>query len=315
MKILVVGAGAVGQVYARHLAAAGHDITFFVKPAHVPGLEDGLPLHRLGFFGSRSETWRDYRLITALAEVTATAWDQIWLCIASDALRSPLARDVLTRSGSATVVCLQPGPEDGDLVREQVVDPDQVVQGLITFISYQSPLPGRPGPQGMAYFLSPFAPGLFGGEDVRTTGVVQALKNGGMPARHVDDLDEAAGASEGVLIPLIAALEQNDWRLGGFSRSAVFQLGRAASLEAIDVLAATRGAGATMERLLISRPASAALLFIAPKVLPLELEPYLKYHFSKVGVQTRQMLDSYIRLGEEQALPVGNLRQLLDGLS
>jgi 2-dehydropantoate 2-reductase len=315
LRILIVGAGAVGQVYARHLAAAGHDITFFVKPAHVAGLANGLPLHRLGHFRMRSETWRDYRVISALADETATAWDQVWLCVASDALRSPLASDVLARVGRATVVCLQPGPEDGDRVKAQVADPDQVVQGLITFISYQSPLPGRPGPDGMAYYLPAVAPGLFGGEAVRTTAVVQALKKGGMAARRVDDLDQAAGGSEGVLIPLIAALEQHDWRLSGLSRSTAFARGRAAAREAVQVLAASRNAPVRMEKLLLSKPASALLLFLAPKVLPLELEPYLKYHFSKVGVQTRQMLDSYIRIGDEQELPVGNLRQLLDGLS
>jgi 2-dehydropantoate 2-reductase len=200
-------------------------------------------------------------------------------------------------------------------VKAQVADPDQVVQGLITFISYQSPLPGRPGPDGMAYYLPAVAPGLFGGEAVRTTAVVQALKKGGMAARRVDDLDQAAGGSEGVLIPLIAALEQHDWRLSGLSRSTAFARGRAAAREAVQVLAASRNAPVRMEKLLLSKPASALLLFLAPKVLPLELEPYLQYHFSKVGVQTRQMLDSYIRIGDEQELPVGNLRQLLDGLS
>lgn len=49
MNILVGGAGAVGQVYGRHLARAGHAITFFAKPAHRAALEEGMPLHRLGW--------------------------------------------------------------------------------------------------------------------------------------------------------------------------------------------------------------------------------------------------------------------------
>lgn len=314
MQILIVGAGAVGQVYARHLAAAGHSITFFAKPRYVDELADGLALHRLLHFRTHSEVWRDYQVISTVAEIAARPWDQIWLCIASDALRSPLATEVLAQSGAATVVCLQPGPEDGDRISAQLANPAQMVQGLITFISYQSPLPGRSGPWGMAYYLSALAPGLFSGETARVQAVVQALKQGGMAARAVRDLDEVAGGSEGFLIPLIAGLEQNGWKLAGFAGSPAFARARAAALEALAILAAARGASVGPQRLLLSRPATSALLFLAPKILPLALEPYLEYHFSKVGLQTRQMLESYIAMGRRQSLPVDRLQELRDGL-
>jgi 2-dehydropantoate 2-reductase len=315
MNILVVGAGAVGQVYARHLAAAGHTVTFFVKPAHAPALASGLALHRLGHFRRHSETWRDYRLITSTAEIAAQAWDQVWLCMAADALRSPLTTAVLAAVGAATVVCLQPGPESADSVRAQLADPAQLVQGLITFISYQSPLPGQPEPQGMAYFLSALAPGLFSGEAAQVEAVVQALRAGGMAARPVKNLDAAASGGEGLLIPLIAALEQNGWRLRGFAGSDAFARGREAAREALAILAADRGARVAPQRLLLRSAASRALLFLAPKVLPLALEPYLRQHFSKVGAQTRLMLEGYIALGERHALPVGHLRELRSRLA
>lgn len=35
MKVLVVGAGAVGQVVAHHLAAGGAEVEFYVKPAYA----------------------------------------------------------------------------------------------------------------------------------------------------------------------------------------------------------------------------------------------------------------------------------------
>lgn len=315
MNILIVGAGAVGQVYARHLAAAGHSITFFAKPVHAAALQDGLALHRLGWLRQHSEVWRGYQIVSDVAQVAGQAWDQVWLCMAADALHSALTQDVLGAVGNAAVVCLQPGPESADLVRAALRDPAQLVQGLITFISYQSPLPGRTGPQGMAYFSSALAPALFSGEQVHVTAVVDALRQGGMAARRVKDLDRAAGAGEGLLIPLVAALEQAGWRLRGFIGSAAFERGRAAALETLAVLAATRGARTGLERLLLSRPGSRLLLTLAPKLLPLALEPYLEYHFSKVGQQTRQMLDSYIALGEGQRLPVARLRELRSRLS
>lgn len=315
MKILVVGAGAVGQVYARHLAAAGHAITFFVKPSHRAAVAGGMPLHRLRHFHTQSEIWRDYELISSLEAVAAQSWDQVWLCVASDALRSTLSRDLLAQLGGATVVCLQPGPEDVALVRGQLSDPAQLLQGLITFISYQSPLPGRSGPQGMAYYLPPLAPGIFSGEKSRVDAVVQALKKGGMAARAVVDVAKAAGGGDGLLIPLIAALEQNGWRLKGFAGTPAFVRGREAAAEALSILERAHGARVAPTRLILQPLASRALLALAPRVLPLELEPYLHYHFSKVGVQTRQMLESYIALGERLQLPVIHLQELRSRLS
>lgn len=310
MHILIVGAGAVGQVYARHLAAAGHAVTFFVKPAHAAALAQGLHLHRLGYLRRRSETWQGYEVITSVEAVAARPWDQIWLCVAADALTAPLTQAVLAAAGAATVVCLQPGPESAGQVRAALADPAQMVQGLITFISYQSPLPGQPGPQGMAYFLSPLAPGLFSGEPARTATVVRALRQGGMAARRVRHLDEATSGSEGLLIPLVAALEVNGWRLGNFAGSPAFALGRAAARETLELLAADRGARIMAQKLLLTPPASRALLFLAPRLLPLALEPYLHFHFAKVGRQTRLMLDGYIAIGERQGLPVAHLREL-----
>lgn len=310
MNILIVGAGAVGQVYGRHLAKAGHAITFFVKPAHRAGLQQGLPLHRLGWLRLQSETWRGYELLDAVADVAARDWDQVWLCVAADALAAPLTREVVAATGAATVVCLQPGPDSAGRVRGWLADPARLVQGLITFISYQSPLPGQPGPQGMAYFLSALAPGLFAGESARVEPVLQALRQGGMAARRVADYDQAAGGSDSLLIPLIAALELNGWRLDSMAGSEALALGRQAAGEALDALAAERGARVGAQKLLLHTPALRALLVLAPRVLPLALGPYLEYHFSKVGRQTREMLESYIAVGVRQGLPVVGLQEL-----
>lgn len=315
MKILIVGAGAVGQVYARHLAAAGHAISFFVKPQYAAALADGMALHRLRHFRTQSEVWRDYALVSTLEAVASQSWDQIWLCMASDALRSTLTRELLAQVGDATVVCLQPGPDDVEQVRNQLPQSAQLVQGLITFISYQSPLPGRSGPEGMAYYLPPMAPGIFSGEKSRVDALVQALKKGGMAARVVGDVAKSAGGGDGLLIPLIAALEQNDWRLTGFASTTAFVRGREAAAEALSILERAHGAQVAPTRLVLQPLASRALLALAPRLLPLELEPYLHYHFSKVGVQTRQMLESYIALGERLQLPVIHLQELRHRLS
>lgn len=51
MRILVVGAGAVGGFFGGHLAAAGRDVTFLVRERRAAELRDGLLIHGDGATG------------------------------------------------------------------------------------------------------------------------------------------------------------------------------------------------------------------------------------------------------------------------
>jgi 2-dehydropantoate 2-reductase len=310
MNILIVGAGAVGQVYGWHLHEAGHEVVFFVKEKYRAEVASGLALHRLGYGSTRRQDWPQVTAISDVADVAARRWDQVWLTLASDALRGELAAQVLAAVGDATVVCLQPDLEDGAYVRTKLRSPAQLVQGLITFISYQSPLPGQPGPAGIAYYLPPLAPGLFAGEPARVQAVVRALQAGGLAARVVPDFAQAAAAAPALLQPLIAALELNGWKLGTLPGNEALTLGLAAAREALAVAEREAGAGTLALRQLL-RPALWRLIVpLSRKLLPLDLETYLHYHFSKVGVQTRLMLDTYIRVGQRHGLAVAALQRL-----
>ena len=44
-RVLLVGAGAVGQVFAKHLQAAGCEVGFLVKEAHAAEARAGFTLH------------------------------------------------------------------------------------------------------------------------------------------------------------------------------------------------------------------------------------------------------------------------------
>jgi 2-dehydropantoate 2-reductase len=308
MKILIAGAGAVGQVYGWHLHQAGHDVAFFVKAKYQNEVGAGLTLHRLG--RDTRQDWPAVRAISDLDLVAGTQWDQIWLTFASDALRGDLATALLRVIGDATVVCLQPDMEDGDYVRAHVPSPNQVVQGLITFISYQSPLPGHAGPEGIAYYLPPLAPGLFSGEAARVGAVVRALKAGGLAAKVVPDLAKTAGGAPALLQPIIAGLEASGWRIDAMMGGANLPLGLAAAREALAVAERSMGANTTALKLLLRPWVWRLLVPVIRRVLPLPLEPYLHYHFAKVGAQTRLMLDTYIRLGQQHGLDTAALQSL-----
>lgn len=310
MNILIVGAGAVGQVYGLHLQQAGHQVSFFVKEKYLHHLSGQLELHRLGYFGTRPQHLLPRKIISSIAQVDAIPWDQIWFTLSSDALRGELATQLMAASGQATVVCLQPDMEDSQYMRQHVPDPAQVVQGLITFIAYQSPLPQHTGTKGIAYFIPPLSPGVFAGEADRVHSVVQALKKGGMSARIVPDFGKAAGAAPAIMQPLIAALEINQWQLGSLKSSGYLALGLQAAQQAVAVVEAKTGARVFGLRWILSVKLWQLILPLSQLVLPLALEDYLHYHFSKVGQQTRLMLDTYIRLGEQQQLDVSALQQL-----
>jgi 2-dehydropantoate 2-reductase len=50
--------------------------------------------------------------------------------------------------------------------------------------------------------------------------------------------------------------------------------------------------------------------WIAPHVLPVPLEAYIKAHFTKVGPQTRQLIAGYAAEARERGLPSGSLDAL-----
>ena len=117
-----------------------------------------------------------------------------------------------------------------------------------------------------------------------------------------------------VLLPWVASLELHGWRLAGLARSEAFALGRAASRQALQALHAARHTRIQPHRWLNQPWLARLLMATAPAVMPLPLEDYLRFHFSKVGAQTRQMLDSYIQMGVQTGQPVDQLQQLLQRL-
>ena len=310
MKILIIGAGAVGQVYGWHLRQAGHTVSFFVKEQYRTEVSQGLTLYRLGHTQTQRQDWSNVQTLSDPLEVANKEWDQIWITLTSNALRGELASLVLAAVGNATVVCLQPDVEDCAYVRTRVPSPAQVVQGLITFISYQSPLPNQEGPKGIAYFLPPMAPGLFAGERPRVESIIHGLKAGGMSARIVKDFPKAAAGAPALLQPLMCALETNHWQLSTLLNSRQFVLGLEASGEALNIVHAEAGANVSLLKSVLHPWVWRLVLPLSRRLLPLDLEPYLHYHYGKVGIQSRLMLDTYIRLGQQHHLKTNALQQL-----
>ena len=363
-KILLVGAGAVGQVYGYHLHRGGAQVTFYVRAKYREGLaQDGMPLYPLkGRDKGKCIEFKDFGLVSTPAEVAAQGpFDQVWLCMSSTALKGdwlePLLavigetpeRAVAERSSrpagggshevrsqqseranqpapaaerrgnppdslpfsaaGATVVSLQPGLEDGPYLRARM-PAERLVQGLIPMISYQTPLPTETrNPPGVAFYTPP-GKNPFSGP--RVGPVVAALKAGGWASKAVPDVARVTALGSAMMIPVIAGLEVGGWRFKAFGRGDGVRLASAALAQTTQI--AVPG----FRRALIwlfRRPWTLRfMLFMGERVLPLPLEVYLQYHFTKVADQTRAQLHTFIERGRAAGQPTEAVEALLHRL-
>lgn len=141
MKILVVGAGSVGQVYARHFQRGGAEVAFLVKEKHAAEARRGFTMYPLRESGRAPVRFEGFDVLTAL---DGSKWDAIVLCVSSPAIRGKWLDELAAGSGDATIVMLQPGLTDHAYVAERV-GAGRLVSGLIGFMAYAAPLPGEKG--------------------------------------------------------------------------------------------------------------------------------------------------------------------------
>ena len=317
MNVLIVGAGAVGQVYARHLLLGGHGVSLMVKEKYAESCRAGLPMYPLhGHQKGQQVTLSVDEVLTTSAEVAERPFDQVWLCISTPALKGRWLHDLVAAMGDAVLVSMTPGLTDANQLGE-LVPADRRVQGMIGFIPWQSPLATETrDPPGIAVYLPPGSPSLFGGAEAPARAAVAALRSGRCPARYKGDVARASAFGSAFLLAAIAGLEAAKWSFAGFRRDReTLALTTGAARESLAVAASWHDTATPWLGGLI-RPWSLRIaLALAPRVVPFDLETYMAYHFTKVGDQTRQHLDTVRELGVERGLAVGEVARLRAALS
>lgn len=310
MKILVIGAGAVGQVYARHLAAGGADVSFLVRAAHA-GEHDGFllyPLRSKGHFDPAR--LRPKRVFTSLDDAKTEAWDAVWLCVPTTALVKSWVEEIARATGDATLVFF---PAGIGVVERLGLPAERCVTGLISMMSYFAPMAGDPRDlaPGVAYWFPPLAPTRFSGADARRDAVVAALKRGGCPAAR-GDVTEGGAFGSAVLMPHVVGLEGAGWSYAPFAREGWLRDSVAATREAIAAAAAHLG---------VARPFFAALLFpwtvrvllgVVRLLAPLDVATFFETHFTKVRRQTEVQMAQYIALATKHGCEATALARLSD---
>lgn len=314
-RVLVIGAGAVGQVYARHAQQGGAEVTFFVREKYRDQVARGLDLYPLNR-GRRHRTepvrFEEFSVVSRVDEIAGSRFDQVYVTVSSPALRGPWLAELIAAAGDATIVALEPGREDRDTLVAAGASPDRLVSGMITLISYIAPLPGetRFAKPGMAYWFPPMSPAPFSGPAERTAAVVALLRKGGLPAKQHPDVPRAVAFPSTVLMAYLVALENAGWSFRTLRRDHI-QLGARGAREGIAIVSHSEGRPPLGARI-IARPAILRIaLWLGQRAVPLPLEIYLKEHFTKVGDQTRLFMTGYIARGKQAGLPVTALEQLM----
>jgi ketopantoate reductase len=312
MRVLVVGAGAVGQVFGHHLAEGGAEVVWFVKPGHLAWVREGFTLYPL----NRRRGAEPLRIeapahLTTPEEVERSAFDQVWLSVSATAMQGPWRAPLLRAAGDATVVCLTPGIETQRLLLEDVSDA-RLVTGMIGLLAYQAPLPGetRFAKPGIAYWFPPLSPSRFSGPREALDAVLGALKRGGLPARRVADAVRAEELPSAVLTSYMLALEAADWSFAKMRAGDHLDLAARAAREALTVAAHSLGHAPPASRALLRGWVGRMGLSIAPRLAPVDLEAYLAHHFGKVRDQTHLFARETLARAEAAGLPSTNLATL-----
>ena len=306
MKTLLVGAGAVGQVFGRHLQKAGDHLGFYVREKYREEVTAGLWMHPVNEGNEPVKLVPD-EVVTSVEDIEGV--EELWLCTSSTALKQGTwLQEILEACPKARIVFLQPGLEDRDLILSHVAE-DRVVTGMISYMSWQAPLPGQTtDPPGIRYWFPWFNPSPFSGPGADD--VVRRLKAGGCPSKLSKGVHHEMSLGSATLLPVVANLELVDWkfsRLGERSSETAACIG-----EARAVAAAYHGISAGM-----SPPGFALGLagHIVPAVAPVPIEAFFEWHFTKVGDQTRASLQTWLRQGSERGLPVTALSSVSDALA
>ena len=220
-RVLLIGAGAVGQCYGLALQRGGAHVSFLVRPKYKSEVQEGLILYKIeGKRGRKAESFTPDAVYGSYAELEDARFDQVWLCVSTPAAErgiadaeSDLGKTVRNLHG-ATLVVLQAGPHVRKGILE-VVPAAQICDGGIALVAYQAPLvPDEVPSAGVAYWAP--TPSPFEGRDADA--IVALLKKGGCAAKVQTDTHATMAFGSATLMPTMVALEGAGWKVAALRR-------------------------------------------------------------------------------------------------
>jgi len=184
MRILIFGAGAVGQGVGGFLAAAGHEVTMLLRARYRDALaRDGLTVS--GLFGRRRVPPERLVLAADPAELAGGRWDAVILCVKSYDTAGCLDDLGRLAAPDAAVVSMQNGYGNVEALAA-VLGRDRVLCARV-ITGFSIPAPGRVE---VTVHADDVCAGSFYRPSHPSAGALAAaLSDAGLPARAVDDVE------------------------------------------------------------------------------------------------------------------------------
>lgn len=319
-RVLIIGAGAVGQVYGYYMQRGGAEVSFFVKEKYKQECESGFSLYKCRRSGlGRKEFYKAEAIYSDFELLKQQSFDHVWLTMPSTGLRGGWLEQLKEAVGDTTLVMLQPDLDDRDYIL-QYFPADQVVYGLVNFLSYQSPLPDLPDhhpdadKKGVAYLVLPMMAAEFSGNPERLPPVMETLSSGRFTVKAQQNVPRIYADRSAWMIPLVALLEIENWSFKRVIGSGSLELAVEGARQALAIVAAKfhRPLNWTEKgfNLIIVKVMLPLIRFFSP----MDAESYVKFQFKKTSTQTRFMLQHFIDQGEKLGMPTGALQSLMGKL-
>ena len=321
MKVLIVGCGAVGQVYGLALQKAGVTLGLLDQPAVAKKLrqareQGGLPLFQVSHKHRNDPIpyrLKDYHVIADAVESRHFVPDQIWFTTPSQVYYSDWFHDFLRQVPSKRVVCFSPEGSRPEFFTEELGD--RVIFGGTTFMAWQGDLGGGGGrSEGVNFWRSPLGISLTGTRDACHE-VAQLLKPSGFKILVGKPGSHSQASVTAVMTAFVAGLELSGWSLRAYRKSPWLRCAAGACREA--VISQLSRAG-IFTRALLSSPVLSAGFFLAtlflPLLFPFDLEKYLKFHYTKTREQSIVLLNVFLKDGIHCGIKVTNIQSLIKGL-
>lgn len=307
MRVLIVGAGAIGQVFGYAFSEGGAEVSFLTRPKYAAAARAGWVLYPMNRgASSRAEPIRfdGFSVLTDQDEALKESWDLVVLAISSVALRNGDWFDRLSKSlGDAHLLSLLSGSDDPAYIVGRVPE-ERVCWGMLAVISFQAPLPEQDLPEvGVAYWFPWLSALGFSGPEVMTARLMDILAAGGMPVRRTKSVVGDVARSGPVLDKTILALECAGWSFATLRSDTALLDIAVQAMEESWTLAESLGKGSKSWWMRLLRPFHLRLLLrVAPWVMPFDLERFFAYHYAKVREQQRLHLRTQIRACETEGV-------------
>ena len=314
LRVVLVGAGSVGQVYGRHLQQGGAEVRYLVRPKYVAHCTEGFVLHRFRDRKPVTSRFVPDRVSSDAAEAAQGGVDVVVLCMSYAGLQGPWLDELLTRVGDASVLSLVPGLPARAWLLERIPE-KRLMGGIITLLAYPAPMEGQDLEPGTAYWFPPLSPCPIDGERERAAPVVACLRAGGQPAKVSPGTIGKNAAGLAMFMPLIAALELAGWSFASMGSGEHLRRACGGAREALDLAARRMEISPPIIRHLMRPFAVRLVLWFAPKFVPFDLERFLEIHFTKVDRQTRLFLGEWVAQAAGSGAAIPHLQALADGLA